>query len=101
MKNEACDKTKEQNKVASITAFHDVPANSEEQLLSAIAIGPVSVAIEADKTVFQHYRSGVFDGVGCGTNLDHGVLAVGYTSEAIIVKNSWGATWGMQGYIEM
>ena len=36
-----------------------------------------------------------------GTNLDHGVLVVGLTADAYIVKNSWGATWGANGYIEM
>eukprot|EP00497_Spongosphaera_streptacantha_P005352 TRINITY_DN6316_c0_g1_i1.p1 TRINITY_DN6316_c0_g1~~TRINITY_DN6316_c0_g1_i1.p1 ORF type:complete len:211 (+),score=34.18 TRINITY_DN6316_c0_g1_i1:35-667(+) len=74
--------------------------DDESDLAKAITQQPASVAIEADQTAFQHYRGGVFDGT-CGTQLDHGVLAVGYTSDAWIVKNSWGATWGMKGYIEM
>merc|ERR1719502_2254012 len=69
--------------------------------------GPVSVAIEADKQAFQLYKSGVFTSATCGTKLDHGVLVVGYgtDSEADMpywkVKNSWGASWGDQGYIRI
>ena len=56
---------------------------------AAVAKVPVSVAIEADKPAFQHYKSGVLTGSACGTKLDHGVLVVGYGSGYWIVKNSW------------
>jgi C1A family cysteine protease len=84
---------------AHITGHNNV-ANNENALIAAIAAQPVSVAIEADQQGFQFYTGGVFDGV-CGTNLDHGVLAVGYGSNYYIVKNSWGANWGESGYIRM
>jgi cathepsin L len=71
-------------------------------LESAIDLNPVSIAIEADQSSFQHYTGGVLSS-GCGTNLDHGVLAVGYnTAEGYwLVKNSWGASWGDAGYIKL
>merc|ERR1719197_133654 len=72
-----CDKTKESKHVVSISSYNDVPQNNEQQLAAAVAKGPVSVAIEADQQSFQMYSSGVFSGP-CGTNLDHGVLVVGY-----------------------
>ena len=56
---------------------------------AAVAKVPVSVAIEADKPAFQHYKSGILTGSACGTKLDHGVLVVGYGSGYWIVKNSW------------
>lgn len=81
----------------------DVAAN-DAALTTAIQQQPVSIAIEADQSGFQFYSSGVFSGT-CGTNLDHGVLAVGYGPAAnglpayYKVKNSWGPEWGSKGYI--
>lgn len=87
-----------------ISSYSDVTSNSMSQLQSAVAQGPVSIAIEADQSAFQLYKKGVFDG-RCGKNLDHGVLVVGYGTEGGAdfwkVKNSWGATWGEEGYIKL
>merc|ERR1712019_208520 len=71
-------------------------------LESAIDQQPVSIAIEADQSSFQHYTGGILTS-GCGTNLDHGVLAVGYDSSQGYwkVKNSWGASWGDAGYVKI
>ena len=91
---------------ATISSYVSVTPNSSDQLKAALAIGPVSVGIEADSFAFSMYSSGVISGPGCGTNIDHGVLAVGYGStssglEYITLKNSWGTSWGEAGYVRV
>jgi len=88
--------------VASLNSCYNVPTD-ELQLTYAIQNQPVSVSIEADSRSFQLYKSGVYNDPACGTNLDHGVLAVGYGTmngqDYYIVKNSWSSSWGDEGYI--
>jgi len=87
----------------TVTGYHDVAKNNGDALRAAIEKNPVSIAIEADKRVFQLYKSGVLSGSACGTNLDHGVTAVGYGTSGgekyTIVRNSWGGSWGNKGYV--
>ncbi|CAN1810439.1 Senescence-specific cysteine protease SAG39 [Linum perenne] len=86
--------------VAKITGYEDVPKNNEHALMQAVAHQPVSVAIEGGGFMFQAYESGVFRG-SCGTDLDHAVTAVGYGKEYWVLKNSWGADWGENGYMRI
>jgi cathepsin L len=91
---------------ATFTSFHDVPQGDENALVDAAYKTPTSVAIDASHQSFQFYSSGVYYEPNCSpTQLDHGVLAVGWgvsgSSNYWIVKNSWGASWGNQGYIWM
>ena len=89
------------------TGFTDIPEGDEKSLQHAAAtVGPISVAIDASHPSFQAYRTGVYEEPECSsTQLDHGVLVVGYGThegkDYWLVKNSWGPTWGMNGYIMM
>jgi C1A family cysteine protease len=94
--------------VVGVSSFVDVTVSGadEKELIAAVNLQPVSIAIEADQQVFQFYSGGVLNDQSCGTQLDHGVLVVGYGTDADAgpywtVKNSWGAQWGEQGYIRL
>jgi len=101
------DSKKKKNVGATDTGFVDIKHQNETDLQAAIAThGPISVAIDASQDSFQFYKSGVYNEPECSTTqLDHGVLAVGYdkdgSKEYYIVKNSWGTSWGQKGYIWM
>ncbi|KAG8182828.1 hypothetical protein JTE90_000435 [Oedothorax gibbosus] len=90
-----------------VTGYVDIPSGDEEALKKAVAtVGPVSVAIDASQDSFQSYQDGVYNEPECSSDqLDHGVLVVGYGtddgSDYWLVKNSWGRTWGIKGYIKM
>merc|ERR1712070_304701 len=87
-----------------VKGYKDVTSDNEQALMSAVQQQPVSIAIEADKMAFQSYKSGILSST-CGSNLDHGVLLVGYGTDGgkdyWKVKNSWGGSWGEEGYLRM
>jgi C1A family cysteine protease len=96
---------KQNTNVLSTGTTH-VIAGSIADMMNAVALQPVSVSIEADKLCFQMYKSGVLNNTKCGTTLDHAVLTVGYGTDPVggdywLVKNSWGSSWGEEGYIRI
>merc|ERR1712087_689115 len=87
----------------NLTGFKNVAGRNTTALMSAVAQQPVSVAVTADPMIFQHYKSGVLSGA-CEGEIDHAMLVVGYGTDANgvdywKVKNSFGKTWGMDGYV--
>jgi KDEL-tailed cysteine endopeptidase len=91
--------------VAHFSSCSDVKPNDQISLLNAVAMGPVSVALSADTKYFQAYAGGVLDATACYTELNHGVLIVGYGidngQKYWNVKNSWSSNWGENGYIRI
>jgi cathepsin L len=91
---------------ATLRSYTDVRSGDENALLNAVAMTPVSVAIDAGHQSFQLYSGGVYNEPACSsTQLDHGVLAIGWGTDNgtpyWLVKNSWGQSWGLNGYIMM
>ena len=59
------------------TGYTNVAVGNFTQMQAALAIKPLSVSIEANKPVFQSYKSGIFNSTTCGTKLDHATNVVG------------------------
>ena len=93
--------------VVNISNYGNLKPNDEINLRKGVFQQPVSVAIQANKRSFQLYQSGIYNDYDCGTELDHGVLVVGYgydfesDMKYWIIKNSWGSNWGENGYIRI
>ncbi|RDY11415.1 Senescence-specific cysteine protease SAG39, partial [Mucuna pruriens] len=84
--NKVCKVKKESHQgVALIKEYEKVPANSEKELLKAVAHQPVSVYVEAGGTAFQFYSIGIFIGK-CGAVPDHTVTVVGYGKARGVTK---------------
>jgi cathepsin H len=91
-----------------VDAVVNITARDESELKTAVAAaGPVSVAFQVVKD-FRFYKSGVYSSTECKDgeqDVNHAVLAVGYGAEDgkkhWIIKNSWGAAWGMDGFFLM
>jgi C1A family cysteine protease len=67
-------------------------------LTNNINVQPTSVCVDA--TNWSFYKSGVFS--NCAANINHAVLAVGYDNSGNwIIQNSWGTSWGQQGYMTL
>ena len=102
-RDQKCQKKSSSFKLAGYT---DVPENDSDQLLNALNIEPVSVAVEADEAAWQSYTGGIVT-KNCGTDLDHGVLLVGSGHDSTKnldfwrIKNSWGTSWGEKGFIRL
>ncbi|KAJ4703627.1 Cysteine Protease [Melia azedarach] len=103
-REEACNRQREAVKAAEIRSYEDIPT-TEEALLKAVAMQPVSVSIDGSQPGFRHYAGGVYNGP-CLTTVDHGVTLVGYGTTSFglnywLIKNSWGESWGEGGFGRM
>jgi cathepsin L len=97
--------------IQKFKGYTNITSGDENALMEAAYKQPiVSVGIDASSFWFQLYFGGVYDHSGChnkADQLDHGVAVVGYGTDPKSkkdywwVRNSWGGSWGMKGYIQM
>ena len=91
-KKQACKNSTGPYKISSWTKL-----NNCNDLVNHLAGRPISVAVDA--TNWSKYGAGIFD--NCATQLNHGVLLTGVTDDYWMIKNSWSAKWGIDGYIKL
>jgi len=95
---------------AKVTGEVNITEGAESDLFDAVtSAGPVAIAFQVVSD-FQSYRSGVYDSTRCKSgplDVNHAVLVTGYGTDTSVgkqywtVKNSWGTSFGMQGYFNM
>ncbi|XP_063676986.1 uncharacterized protein LOC134813228 [Bolinopsis microptera] len=85
-------------KAASLTAWKQEKNPTFDQMVVAIQDGPVSVGVKAQDDFFQ-YGTGIYYNPTCSTDLNHGLVGVGYSPSYIVLRNSWGYDWGQGGYV--
>ncbi|XP_049394059.1 zingipain-2-like [Solanum stenotomum] len=99
------DSCKIQDSIVKMSSYEMLPPSSEPTLLTAVARQPISVGIAVNKE-FMSYQSGVYDG-NCGDEVNHAVTIIGYGTnnengaKYWIIKNSWGSSWGENGYMKI
>jgi len=98
-------KAQKAKEIVKVEDYVKVPKKSVQQIKAAVDKQPTCVSVDASGSVFQFYDKGIMDSKRCGHDLDHAVTAVGYgkqgEKEFLIVRNSWGADWGEDGYFRI
>jgi len=93
----SCHSYTEEQAVYKIRGYDSFLAMSPSELKKQIWVyGPISVYLEAVRELTQ-YNGGIFDCTGKTVSGGHYVVAVGYGPNYIILRNSWGSNWGMEG----
>jgi len=90
----------ESKTVAKVSGAETAGTNDENAMAAYLSSkGPISVCCDAAN--WSPYRSGIYPASQCGNQIDHAILAVGYNLQQKywIIRNSWGADWGVNGYI--
>ena len=102
-----CSYSKSKASDVTLSSYVCVQPQTPAGMKVAVAQQPIAISIDAGSTVFHNYTGGVLDSESCGISTNHAVGIVGYgTDEASgleywLVRNSWGADWGVDGFIKI
>jgi len=85
--------------VVTLSAWYDIEPDEDTMIDYVLSTGPLSVCLDA--STWYSYVSGILSADSCGDDVDHCVQAVGLNEDEgyWIVRNSWGTTWGLEGFI--
>lgn len=96
----------ESKAVGSVTSYDFIDKNEAALKEKVGAFGPCSVGINGGMNDFHQYAGGIYNNPDClKTVINHAVGCVGYGAENgveyWIIRNSWGASWGEEGYVRL
>eukprot|EP00013_Stygamoeba_regulata_P019827 CAMPEP_0177658644 /NCGR_PEP_ID=MMETSP0447-20121125/16940_1 /TAXON_ID=0 /ORGANISM="Stygamoeba regulata, Strain BSH-02190019" /LENGTH=399 /DNA_ID=CAMNT_0019163303 /DNA_START=89 /DNA_END=1288 /DNA_ORIENTATION=- len=104
--NFSCNMTGRATYVKTVSGYGSLPSNEYFPVLAHLArVGPLAVSVDA--SAWGDYETGVFDACNQTTpDIDHLVQLVGYGTDREhgpywLVRNSWAANWGEEGYIRI
>jgi cathepsin L len=68
-------------------------------LINALTVQPIAVNVDASN--WQSYQSGIFTNCSTTPSANHVVLVVGVNNNYWTLKNSWGISWGINGFMQL
>ena len=93
-----CDKTKTAYKIKVATELGFVLTGEAQQIAYVLSKGPLTGLVNAN--TLGSYKSGIVSAATCSITVNHGIQIVGVdtVNNYWIIRNSWGASWGLAGY---
>ena len=91
--------------VAHIDGYEFATRDEDEHAMQAYLVNKAPLSICVDASSWQDYSGGILTRQ-CGRLLDHCVMITGYDTVSShqpywIIRNSWGETWGEEGYLRV